>query len=100
MAVLLLAATCLSIFVGCSQESKELKVVLQVNEQQDEFFRKFFKDMEEEFGITIQCKGYTYNDYPQMITAELQDNPPDIFYVCPSDLKEMVGSDLLADLST
>lgn len=99
VAVLLLAATCLGIFVGCSQESKDLKVVLQVNEQQDEFFRKFFKDMEEEFGITIQYKGYTYNDYPQMIKAELQDNPPDIFYVCPSDLKEMVGSDLLADLS-
>lgn len=92
-------AACLCVFVGCAQNSKDLKVVLQVNDQQDAFFRKFFKDMETEFGVTIEYKGYTYNDYPQMIKAELQDNPPDIFYVCPSDLKEMVGSGLLADLS-
>lgn len=99
LTVLVLFGSVAVVFSGCSNTSSDLRVVLQVNEQQDEFFSDFFKDMEEEFGITIDYKGYTYNDYPQMIKAELQDNPPDIFYVCPSDLKEMVGSNLLADLS-
>ena len=99
LTVLVLSGSVAVVFSGCSNTSSDLRVVLQVNEQQDEFFSDFFKDMEEEFGITIDYKGYTYNDYPQMIKAELQDNPPDIFYVCPSDLKEMVGSNLLADLS-
>ncbi len=99
LALVMMLSCVMGLFTGCSEESKGLKVVLQVNEQQDAFFKQFFKDMEEEFGVTIEYKGYTYNDYPQMIKAELQDSPPDIFYVCPSDLKEMVGSNLLADLS-
>ena len=90
------------ILAGCGGggDAKEIRVFLMTNSEQDAYFAKYFKQMEERFGCTIKFTGATFSDYYNQLRTELKDNPPDIFYIRPGDIKKFAQDNLLADFNS
>ena len=89
-------------FTACGNKNKgekTIRVFLMTNAEQDAYFNSYFKDMEQRFGCQIKFTGATFSDYYNQLRTELKDNPPDIFYIRPGDIKKFVRDGLLADFN-
>lgn len=95
----LLAASGLGAMAGCGSDSGDINVLLLVNNQEDAFYEEYFAELAEEMGITINYRGYAYQDYDTQLLTAMQDTPPDIFYIRPGNLKMYVDEGMLADFS-
>lgn len=95
----LMAIGCTGAMVGCGGDSGDINVLLLVNNQEDAFYKEYFAELSEELEITINYRGYAYQDYDIQLMTAMQDTPPDIFYIRPGNLKMYVDEGMLADFS-
>ncbi len=94
-----LAASSAAAFAGCG-DSSDLYILMMANDEQDAFYTQYFKDKEEELGVTIRYKGVPFQDYFGVLKSDMSSGQsPDLFYIRPGNIKNLVASDSLMDLT-
>lgn len=85
---------------GCGKKA-DLSVLLMVNSTENQFYEKHFQQMGEELGITIEYTGIAFANYYDKLRSEINGGTiPDIFYVRPSDLRERIADEHIADIES
>ena len=101
--LVLLLAVAFGMLAGCDGGGgggdQTLRIMMLTNAGSELYYSNLFNELEDEMGITIDYAGYAFQDYNQKLLLELQNDPPDIFYVRPDQIKSLVEDDMLADLT-
>ncbi len=70
---------------GCG--SSDLRILLLANNAEDAFYKQYFAELEEEYGISIKYNGYEESSYYDKLSVEMtQGKTPDIFYLRPNEI--------------
>lgn len=91
-AAALMAAAAVGTFAGCADWEHTIDIFLLANDNETQFYQKYFKDLEEElkeegFEYKIKFNGEQEGNYYDALKAAINRGAtPDIFYVRPNEL--------------
>jgi ABC-type glycerol-3-phosphate transport system substrate-binding protein len=100
LAALLLLAGPLGALTGCGGGKEGVTVLLMANAAQDAFYKSYFSELSQKLDVEIRYEGVAFQDYYQRLKTDMQDVPPDIFYIRPGDIRKLAREGQLADFNS